>query len=105
MKKYKVVISKTAREDMAGIYNFITIDCENEYGAVKVLQRIRNKCDSLSSFPKIKPIMMSYKDMDLRLIRAGKYTVSYLVNDKKSEVVIYKVMSSKRDIAAKIVEE
>lgn len=22
MKKYKVVISKTAREDMAGIYNF-----------------------------------------------------------------------------------
>ena len=105
MKKYKVVISKTAKEDMSSIYNFITVDCENEYGAVKVLQKIRNKCDSLSSFPKIKPIIMNYKDMDLRLIKAGKYTISYFVNDKKSEVVIYKVMSSKRNIAAKIIEE
>lgn len=105
MKKYKVVISETAKEDMVNIYNFITANYDNEFGAAKVLWKIRNKCTSLSSFPKVKPVVVTYKNMDLRLIKARKYTMSYFVDDTQSRVVIYKIMSSKRDILTAITKK
>lgn len=106
MKKYKVVISEKARDDIVSIYNYVALDCDNKVGAIKVIRKIETRYNKLSIFPEVASVMLRRHNEDLRFIRAGKYTIVYYISSAdKTTVVVHRVMNSRRDIMAEIERE
>ena len=56
-KKYKIIIEKWAQKDIESIYNYICINLVNKESAIKLLNKINEKFDSIALFPKSAPLL------------------------------------------------
>ena len=93
MKKYKVVFSELAKNDLTNIYNFVT-DVSSEENAILVISRIAKQVTNLNAFPERSESVIKGKDGELiRVTISGKYRIFYYVNKKTKEVVIARIMN------------
>ena len=56
-KKYSIIIEKWAQKDIKAIYNYICINLVNKEAAIKLLNKINEKFDSIALFSKSAPIV------------------------------------------------
>ena len=56
-KKYRITIEKYAQKDIESIYNYICYSLVNKEAAIKLLNKINEKFDSIALFPKSAPLL------------------------------------------------
>ena len=85
--------------DLLQIYDYIYNVLENPIAAKKVVDEILKKCTKLALFPEANTARIIKHKYEFRFSHFGNYTVAYTVNSKKSEVIIYRIIYSRRNIA------
>lgn len=98
MNRYEVVIAQSARDDLSSIRQYIIEDHNDGYVANLVTDRILNKIEKLSLFPKSNRIRYSSLGKAIRFMHSQKYTVAYFVDDTSTTVYIEAVINSRRNI-------
>ena len=95
MPTYEVVVLPIARDDVAEIYYFIALD--NPNAALRMIDEIMTKIDTLSEFPERCPVVPDslLAQQGYRMLIIGKYIAFFKVF--KSEVLVYRVLHGKRD--------
>ncbi|MBR2741863.1 type II toxin-antitoxin system RelE/ParE family toxin [Candidatus Saccharibacteria bacterium] len=98
MKKYVVKMNDQADFDLLQIYDYIYNVLENPLAAKKVTNGILDKCAKLAFFPEANPAHIMHDKYEFRFSHFGNYTAIYIVNSDKHEVIIYRIVYSRRNI-------
>ena len=95
MPTYNVDILPIARDDIAGIYNYIALD--NPNAALRMANEIMDKIDSLEEFPARCPTVpdIILAQQGYRMLIIENYIVFFKVF--KADVLVYRVLHAKRD--------
>ncbi len=91
-KKIAVIVSKTAREDVAEILEYIRVD--SPQAAVKIVVEIHYHLKRLPRFPKSGRIIPEVGDPSLREIVVRPYRLMYRLEGRRA--VILRVLHGKR---------
>lgn len=93
-KKYRIVIEKYAQKDMMDIYNYSINTLVNKDAAVKLLNKINEKFDMISLFPKSAPLINNeyVKNKNIRKLLIDNYIAFYEVDDLNYEIRIIRIM-------------
>ena len=104
MKKYKILISKNARRDLAGIKRYIADELKEPNISKMLLQKIFKAINSLDQFPTRNRFYdgQFWKSKGLRFFPIASYLVFYYVSEEKENVEISRVVYAKRDIATQL---
>jgi len=105
MKKYEVLISDKADQDMDSIYNHIAEVLHEPVIAVNQYDRIADAILTLEQMPSRIKLMSSEPERSkgLRALYIDNYTVFFII--KESTVIVVRVLYSASDISAKLAEE
>ena len=100
MNEYKVDYSTDALADLETIYFNILLTSLNHVMANDVIQAIKDKVDSLYSFPLRFQIFdeSPWKEKGIRSVICRHYYILYLVDEEKRVVTIYRICNTKQDI-------
>lgn len=98
LKKYSVVITDDAKQDLADIYNYISIDLSSPVYAANQLTRIKESIISLGEFPKRYKTLELEIDgkKDIRRMPVDNYNVLYKIDNNR--VVVLYILYSASDI-------
>lgn len=93
-KKYNIIIEKYAQKDLESIYNYICNNLVNKEAAIKLLNKINEKFDSIALFPKSAPLIINnyVKNKNIRKLLIDNYIAFYEVDDIKNEIRIIRIM-------------
>ena len=93
-KKYNIIIEKYAQKDLESIYNYICNNLVNKEAAIKLLNKIKEKFDSIALFPKSAPLIINnyVKNKNIRKLLIDNYIAFYEVDDIKNEIRIIRIM-------------
>ena len=93
-KKYNIIIEKYAQKDLESIYNYICNKLVNKEAAIKLLNKINEKFDSIALFPKSAPLIINnyVKNKNIRNLLIDNYIAFYEVDDIKNEIRIIRIM-------------
>ena len=102
----KVVYTFKARQDLRGIYEYITYTLLAPDAAKKTTNKIMEIIRSLETMPERNPL---YKDepwhsQGMRFVPAKSYLIFYIVNTSADTVSIVRIMYGARDIAKQLKE-
>ncbi len=103
---YKINITKQAKEDLKGIYEYIAFTLFSLKNAEKQLDRLEDQIMSLKEMPKCFRRYESepWKSKDMRIMPIDHYVVLYTPNDETGVVTINRVMYCGRDIEKQLNE-
>jgi len=95
MPTYNVKVLPIAREDIADIYHYISLD--NPDAALRVTDKIMDKIDTLEKFPERCPIVPDsvLAKQGYRMLIIESYIAFFKVFE--SSVLVYRVLHGKRD--------
>lgn len=91
-QKIEVAVTRTARNDLGEILEFIRIDSPRT--AVKIIAEIYERLRRLPRFPKSGRMIPEVGDVSLREIIAGPYRLMYRLEEKR--ILILRVFHGKR---------
>ena len=93
-KKYNIIIEKYAQKDLESIYNYICNKLVNKEAAIKLLNKINEKFDSIALFPKSAPLIINnyVKNKKIRKLLIDNYIAFYEVDDIKNEIRIIRIL-------------
>lgn len=84
-KKVTVVVTETAREDLASMVEYVSIDSPR--AAQKIIRTIHDRLKMLRSFPKLGRIIPEIGDPALREIVVDTYRILYRLRKGKIEIL------------------
>ena len=93
-KKYNIIIEKYAQKDLESIYNYICNKLVNKEAAIKLLNKINEKFDSIALFPKSAPLIINnyVKNKNIRKLLIDNYIAFYEVDDINKEIRIIRII-------------
>lgn len=99
MDKYKIKLTKQAKEHLTLIREYIATELKAPGIAKKMLELLKSEMDSLETMPhRIKYIdEKPWQDLGFRKIRVKNYYIYFWIDDSKKEVQIIAVIYVKRD--------
>ena len=97
MSKYSIELSDSAKRELREILDYYFSDLENPVLAVKVLRKINEAIDSLATFPEGYQVYEGKTDEKLRSVRAMRYRIFYMVDNKRRVVSIAHIVYAGRD--------
>ena len=89
MKRYLVILTESAVEDMEELYDYISGDLQAPESAAAIYNRIANAIESLELFPARYRIMVSEPERSLaiRKMPVGNYSVCYRITGDSVNVI------------------
>jgi len=84
MKKYKVIITPEALDDIINISNYIFSKSKNKFVAQKIYDLLVSSCNSLNILPYIYQIIFD----DIRRVNIKWYWIFYEILEKENIVII-----------------
>lgn len=104
MKKYRVLITRKALDDMEAIYEYIASDLQSPDTALRQYDRIAGAIESLETIPERCKLFESEPErgQGMRQLLVDNYSAIYVV--REMEVTILRVLYSSSDIAARLNE-
>ena len=107
MNKYSIDIAEPAVRDIAEIRSYISSYLQEPGSAGHVYDRIKKAILSLETTPERNPVVREepYRQMRVRRIYAGNYTIFYIADKKRETVSVLRVLYSRRDWKAVLDEE
>lgn len=100
MKRYKVVITASALQDMEELYNYIANELYSPNIAKKIYLKIANAVQSLEFFAERHKVFYSEGSSLIRRMLVGNYSVFYTVQD--DYVKVMRVIYSSRDLGERL---
>lgn len=99
MRKFKVLITPTAKKDIEDIIQYIKNDLKNKAAADAILNKLKNSIFSLSELPFRHHLVAdsTIAKMNIRKILVENYIVFYTVSEDSSCVDIIRVLYARRD--------
>lgn len=99
MKKYGVSITHTATEDLKGIASYVANELQEPSIAKKLIQTIKDAVMSLGQMPTRYSLLRdaNLAVQGIRPLMIQNYIVFYIVSEKDSQVLIVRILSSRRD--------
>ncbi|MDY4060745.1 MAG: type II toxin-antitoxin system RelE/ParE family toxin [Faecalicoccus sp.] len=99
MDKYKIRLTKQAKEHLTFIREYIATELKEPDIAKKMLELLKSEMYSLETMPhRIKCIdERPWQDLGFRKIRVKKYYIYFWIDDIKKEVQIIAAIYVKRD--------
>lgn len=97
MKKYEVIVSDLAKNDIRDIYTYISNNLFSPKDALKIIKLIEKNIKNLDVMPERFRKYEKYKDKNIRICRVKKYLIFYDVNDDKDRVEVTRVLYSARN--------
>ena len=97
---YTIRFTALSSNDLSGIFEYIAIDLGDEGAAKKLFQKIMKSIDLLS----IAPLMHKLYDVypwnkrNMHIYSVNDYSILYIVNIEKKEVIIARIVYSKMDL-------
>lgn len=93
-EKYSIIIEKYAKKDLESIYNYISNNLANKDAAIKLLNKIIDKFDTVALFPKSAPLINNeyVKNKNIRKLLVDNYIAFYEVDDIYKEIRIIRIM-------------
>ena len=98
MKKYRVEFLSEAKQDIEDIRDYIAVNLENKPAAIRIVQAIIDKCESLAIFPNGYAIKFRCDGRAVRFAHCGRYTIAFLVGN--DTVTVYAIKYSRSDLNA-----
>lgn len=86
--------SLLAESDLNDIVDFIARDSPS--AAQTLIMRIREKCETLASFPELGRVRSGFRDPEIRSLGFGNYVIFY--RPKNDGVEIARVLHGARDL-------
>ncbi len=92
--KYQVIIEKCAQKDIINIYNYIAFILGNIFAADKLVNRIYEKFDEISLFPKSAPVLSNefVNNSNIRKILIDNYIAFYEIDEASKEIIILRIL-------------
>lgn len=89
MKRYTVVLSFQAKEDISNIYKYIYKNLKSQINADTFLKRINSALDDLSFMADSYHLYPNepWRSKGLRYFTVANYSIFYVVKDKKVTVI------------------
>ena len=84
-KKITVVVTETAREDLASMVEYVSVDSPR--AARKIIRTIQDRLKMFRSFPRLGRIIPEIRDPALREIVVDSYRILYRLRKGKVEVL------------------
>ena len=99
MKKYDVLMTHTATEDLKGIASYVANELQEPSIAKKLIQTIKDAIMSLGQMPTRYSLLRdaNLAVQGIRRLMIENYIVFYVVSEKNSRVIIVRILSSRRD--------
>lgn len=99
-KKYKVIYSPAAKDDLHDIAAYILYELKNPQAAKNVTGKIRSEVKSLSEMPErySQVDWEPWASMKMHKLPVANYIIFYFIEDKSSTVVINRILYEGRDI-------
>ena len=93
-KKYRITIEKYAQKDIESIYNYICTNLVNKEAAIKLLNKINEKFDTIALFPKSAPLLNNdyVTNKNIRKLLIDNYIAFYEVDDINKEIRIIRII-------------
>ena len=93
MKKYKIEVSKTAKQDLTNIISYLKYDLAEDIIADKYnilfKQKIKMLGDIAESMPVLDEKLTGYKN--IRKINVRNYIIFYIIDKEKNKVFIVRI--------------
>ena len=99
-KKYKVIYSPAAKDDLRDIASYILYELKNPQAAKNVTGKIRQTIKSLNSMPERYSLVEwePWASMRMHKVPVGNYIVFYFIEDDVSTVTVTRIFYGGRDI-------
>ena len=83
------ILSQLAKQDLAGIETYISIELNNPIAAQRIVTLITERIRSLADYPFLGPVLFSYVNdaIEYRRLVCGKYCVFYRLEDQTAVVI------------------
>lgn len=93
-RKYRIIIEKYAQKDLKEIYDYITYTLLNKQAAIQLLNKINEKFDTISMFPKSAPLINNehIKNKEIRKLLIDNYIAFYEIDEINYEIKIIRIM-------------
>ncbi len=99
---FDIIYSPEAQEDLADIYNHISVQFKSPETAKAQVKRIRDKADSLIVSPKRYRVYRksAWRGLSLRLCPVNNYSILYVVDEQNEFVRIARIVCGRRNLDA-----
>ena len=99
-RKFKVVYSPAAKDDLHTIAAYILYELRSPQAAKNVTTRIRSEIRSLSNMPERYALVEwePWSSMKMHRVPVGNYVIFYAINESSDTVTITRIFYGGRDI-------
>lgn len=106
-KKYSVIYSPTARDDLFAIRRYIANQLKAPATATKLAKRIRDSIKELDTSPEryVRVEWEPWHSMNMRHYPVGNYEIFYIADNENAVVTIVRIFYGGRDIENIIANE
>jgi len=95
---YEVILTDMANEELEAIYEYISCDLCNELAAKRLMEKIENGFLNLEQSPYLgREVHIKLQNEVYRKLVIENYIALYDVDEQYKQVVIYRVINSRRD--------
>ena len=98
--RYEIIYSSKALGDLDSIYSYITYNLLSNLTAQNYIKRIHTEILSLDIFPEryAKVDLKPWDSAEVHKLPVGKFIVFYMVDNKKMQVTVLRIIYGGRDI-------
>ncbi len=98
-KKYDYVLTELAESDIDDVFEYIALDLANPDAASDFADELEEKLNELCKTQKNGHLVENefLKRDDIRRILVGNFLAYYIINDENKQIVVLRVVYSKRD--------
>ena len=99
MEEHRVIIASSAKQDIRGIYRYISTELGAPATAMNMVDDIEKAIDGLSFMPKSHPRVHDdfYASMGYRMLSVKKYIVFYSIDENEKIVNVERILHARRD--------
>ena len=99
MEKYKVLIELSAERDLLGILTYISETLKEPEAALRIYSAIKEQIESLRIMALRCKLVDDepYSSQGVRRLQAENYFIFFIVDEKKNEVHVFRILSSRRE--------
>ncbi|MFA9462768.1 MAG: type II toxin-antitoxin system RelE/ParE family toxin [Velocimicrobium sp.] len=99
MSSNKVVITKTAQQDLLDIFDYIAFELREGQAARNLLAKIRKKIMMLEEFPERNALIgePNYRVKNIRWCPIENYVIFYQISEFDKNVIVLRVLYKRRN--------
>ena len=99
MKRYKVISKPEVREDLRGIFAYISNDLKEHAAAQRICDLIETEISALNQFPMRVAVIEDepFAAKGIRRLLIKNYTIFYIVDNPAEEVHVLRVVYNRRE--------